>query len=357
MTQSTPHRTSSRRSGVAGSRWLLLACATALTYSVHAQGGSYRVFVTNEASGDLTVIDGSNQQAIANWRLGKRPRGIVAAPDGQHLCVAVSGSPLGGPGVDEKSLPPPDKSADGIDVVNVMTGKVERVLTGVSDPEQLAVSADGTRLYVASEDSSSLVVIRASDGKVLKRAAAGGEPEGVAVSASAKLVGVTSETSNMVTLMDSAHFQIVGRVPVGLRPRDIAFSADGGTAYVSGENDASLTVIDVMSRKTVRTVHFSEAGARPKGIAVSDADARIYVTTGRGGHVDMLFAKDLTVSASIAVGARPWGIALSPDGRYAYTANGPSNDVSVVDTHDPHVTQTIKAGKGPWGVATLATTQ
>jgi YVTN family beta-propeller protein len=71
----------------------------------------------------------------------------------------------------------------------------------------------------------------------------------------------------------------------------------------------------------------------------------------------MLFAKDLTVSASIAVGARPWGIALSPDGRYAYTANGPSNDVSVVDTHDPHVTQTIKAGKGPWGVATLATTQ
>jgi YVTN family beta-propeller protein len=234
-----------------------LACATALTYSVHAQGGSYRVFVTNEASGDLTVIDGSNQQAIANWRLGKRPRGIVAAPDGQHLYVAVSGSPLGGPGVDEKSLPPPDKSADGIDVVNVMTGKVERVLTGVSDPEQLAVSADGTRLYVASEDSSSLVVIRASDGKVLKRAAAGGEPEGVAVSASAKLVGVTSETSNMVTLMDSAHFQIVGRVPVGLRPRDIAFSADGGTAYVSGENDASLTVIDVMSRKTVRTVHFT----------------------------------------------------------------------------------------------------
>jgi len=88
-----------------------------------------------------------------------------------------------------KNRCPADKSADGIDVVNVMTGKVERVLTGVSDPEQLAVSADGTRLYVASEDSSSLVVIRASDGKVLKRAAAGGEPEGVAVSASAKLVG------------------------------------------------------------------------------------------------------------------------------------------------------------------------
>jgi YVTN family beta-propeller protein len=76
----------------------------------------------------------------------------------------------------------------------------------------------------------------------------------------------------------------------------------------------------------------------------------VYVTTGRGGHVDVLDAASLEVIASIAVGARPWGIGLSPDGGHLYTANGPSNDVSVIDTVSLSVIATIKAGEKPWGL-------
>src|SRR5262249_52315433 len=73
-----------------------------------------RLFVTNEASGDLSVIDPATQAVIATAPLGKRPRGIKASPDGKSLYVALSGSPNAGPGVDPKTLPPPDRSADGI---------------------------------------------------------------------------------------------------------------------------------------------------------------------------------------------------------------------------------------------------
>ena len=56
----------------------------------------YRVFVTNETSGDLSIIDGTTHEVIANIPLGKRPRGIHASPDGNTIYVALSGSPIAG---------------------------------------------------------------------------------------------------------------------------------------------------------------------------------------------------------------------------------------------------------------------
>src|SRR5262245_58269341 len=92
-----------------------------------------RVFVTNEASGDLTVIDASTQAVIATAPLGKRPRGIKASPDGKTLYVALSGSPSAPPGTDESKLPPPDRSADGIGEVDADTYKVRRVIHAGND--------------------------------------------------------------------------------------------------------------------------------------------------------------------------------------------------------------------------------
>ena len=53
----------------------------------------YRVYVTNEGSGDLTVIAGGTHEVLATVPLGKRPRGIEVNSDGRQLFVALSGSP------------------------------------------------------------------------------------------------------------------------------------------------------------------------------------------------------------------------------------------------------------------------
>src|SRR5690606_39229664 len=58
------------------------------------QAGSYRVLVTNERSGDLSVIDGATREVLATLPLGKRPRGLKISPDGKLLYVALSGSPI-----------------------------------------------------------------------------------------------------------------------------------------------------------------------------------------------------------------------------------------------------------------------
>src|SRR5215467_12431897 len=117
------------------------------------------LYVTNETSGDLSVIDASTLKVVTTIPLGKRPRGIVASPDGARLYVALSGSPAAPPGVDEKTLPPPDRSADGIGVVDLRAGKLLKVLPSGTDPEQVALSPDGQQIYVANEDAARASIV------------------------------------------------------------------------------------------------------------------------------------------------------------------------------------------------------
>src|ERR1041384_4850129 len=124
------------------------------------------LYVTNEQSGDLSVIDVETGMVVNTIKLGKRPRGIAASPDGTKLYVALSGSPAAGPGVDEKSLPPPDRSADGIGVVDLKAGKLLTVFKGGTDPEQVAVSRDGKTVFVANEDAGQLSMIDSENGTI-----------------------------------------------------------------------------------------------------------------------------------------------------------------------------------------------
>ncbi len=72
---------------------------------LRAESPAYVVFVSNERSGDVTVIDGDNDEVVANLMVGKRPRGIHATTDGKRVFVTLSGSPRMAPGVDENRAP------------------------------------------------------------------------------------------------------------------------------------------------------------------------------------------------------------------------------------------------------------
>src|SRR5262249_26223084 len=85
------------------------------------------LYVTNERAGTVTIIDTQSQDVVTTVALGKRPRGIAVSPDRSRVFVALSGSPIAGPGVDEKTLPPPDKGADGIGVVDTASHKLLQV--------------------------------------------------------------------------------------------------------------------------------------------------------------------------------------------------------------------------------------
>src|SRR5487761_2109036 len=283
---------------------VLLGCAR-----TEKLAGGYRVYVTNEISGDLTVIDSNSMDVVATVPLGKRPRGIHPSPDGRTIYVAVSGSPPAPPGVDESTLPPPDKNADGIAVFDVASNKVARILKGGSDPENFDVSLDGKTIYVSNEDASGVSFIDVASGEITKTVKTGEEPEGVKLTPDGKLIYSTSEGDGTVSVVDPAAGSLVTSFKVGHRPRNIVFMPDGKHGYVNAEPDGTVVLFDAVKNEVVQTI-----------------------PVGTQGEV------------------KPMGLALSPDGKTLFTANGPSNDISVVDLATRTVTKKLKGTGGPWGV-------
>ena len=324
--------------------------------SIAQSASSYRIYVTNELSGDLSIIDGQTRGVIATVPLGKRPRGLQASPDGKRLYIALSGSPIAGPGVDESTLPPADKSADGIGVFDTASNRLLNVIKGVSDPEQLAGSPNGARLYVASEDEGLAVVLGLPRGERIAGIPVGGQPEGVAVSPDGRIAYMTSESDSIVSVIDTRTNKRVGQFPSGARPRSVVFSADGTQAFVSSENDGQIAFIATRDHRPTASMKLVGDSVRPMGLAVSHDGRSLFVVTGRGGTLVKIDVPSATVQETVAVGKRPWGIALTPDERQVVTANGPSDDVSIVDVQTMKVVQKIAVGRGPWGVVVIPVT-
>lgn len=333
--------------------WLVsfaLVIFSVLSFSQES-GGHFRVYVTNERSGDLTVIDSSTLKVTATIPLGKRPRGIHASPDRRYIYMTMSGSPLAGPGVDESKLPPPDKTADGIGVFDLKQNKIVRMMQCGSDPENFDVTKDGRTLIVSNEDDAKASFCDIATGKVTKAIPVGEEPEGVKVTPDGKKVYVTSEDTGTISVIDVATAKLVKTFKVGHRPRSVAFLPDSSRAYIPAENDGAVSVVDTAKYEVIHTIALGERGViKPMAVLLSPDAKTLYVSTGRGHELFLIDTGTNRVKTSFDIGERPWGIALSPDGKTLFSANGPSNDVSVVNLTTNTVTAKIKAGNGPWGV-------
>jgi YVTN family beta-propeller protein len=345
------------------------AAGTALPPEATAAGPSgYLIFVSNEKSGDVTVIDGTTFKVQATIPVGKRPRGIHASPDGKTVYVALSGTPVGGPPQldaqgnpilkrpkddDDDDSVPSDKSADGIGVVDVARAKLTGKILAGSDPEEFALSKDGNHFYVSNEDVKTASVINIATGKLEHIIPVGQEPEGVATSPDGKRFYVTCEAGGDIYAIDTTNYTVAGHFKVAVRPRSMAFLPGSPQAFIPSESTGQLNVVDTNELKIVKVIDLP-GGSRPMSVKVSPDGTRIYVSDGRAGTITVLDARTHALIDRIAVGKRPWGIALSPDGKYLFSANGPSNDVSVVDLLTNKEIAKVKAGDSPWGITVAA---
>jgi YVTN family beta-propeller protein len=328
---------------------------------------NYQVYVSNEKSGDVTVINGGDNRVLATIPLGKRPRGVHASPDGKTVYVALTGTPVAGPpAIDAKgnaAIQRPkddddgaqaDKSADAIGVIDVAQRKLTRKISGGSDPEEFSLSADGKKLYVSNEDVKTASVIDIATGKVEHLVAVGQEPEGVATTPDGKRFYVTCEAGGEIYVIETAGYSVVGHFNVNARPRTVAFLPRSAIGFIPSEQTAELNVIDTANLKVLKVVALPP-GSRPMSVKVAVNGKRIYVSNGRAGTVSVLDSRTYELLSTIQVGVRPWGMALSPDGKFLYTANGPSNDVSVVDLETNKEIARVSAGTSPWSVAVVPT--
>src|SRR5258707_3941905 len=221
---------------------------------VRAESLDYFVYVSNERSGDISVIDGATDAVVATFKAGKRPRGIHAAPDSKRLFVTVSGSPRMAPGLDENRAPA-DKTADGLAVIDPVEHKlIDRWHIG-SDPEQFAISKDGKFAFIANEDDASALIVDLGSGQSRGKVKVSEEPEGVGVNPQNGEVYVTCEEKGEVFAIDPDQQRVVATIETGGRPRSIAFLPDGSRAYVACENGGFGVAVGATSPQMLSKNH------------------------------------------------------------------------------------------------------
>lgn len=311
-------------------RFLLVALACGIAPVVALAAPTNRIFVTNEGSNDMTVINGKTLEVEKTFAVGKRPRGVGMSPDGSELYVAIS---------DE----------DAIAVIDPVALKELRRFHAGSDPETFAVHPNGN-IYISNEDAAKATVFDPKTGRQVAEIPVGLEPEGVAISPDGTKVIVTSESTNMLHVISVPEHTIIANILVGARPRSAVFTRDGKLAYATSEISGEVKKVDMEQNKVVAVAKIADEKAKPKDVLLSKDEKKLYVAGGRADAVIVLDARTMEVLANIPVGKRVWGLAMSRDGKRVFSTDGASNTVSAIDTDTNKVLKTIPVGEMPWGI-------
>ncbi|WP_162875606.1 beta-propeller fold lactonase family protein [Sphingomonas crusticola] len=337
-------------------RSLLILSLLVLASCGRPPAASEKLFVSNERGDSVVALDPASGTVLQRISPGRRPRGLLLSPDGATLYVAISGSPIGGPGVDESRLPPADHRADGIAVIDVASGKVARVLPAGTDPETFALSPDGRTLFVSNEDQGVVSAVAVDGGRAAITTKVGNEPEGIAVTPDGARLFVACEASDHVAMLDARTLKLIKTIAIEGRPRGLLMSADGATVYASVESGGRLALISAGDGVVQKQIDLAQGDKSIKPMGMVEApDGHVFVTTGRGGMVLEVDPMRGAIVRGIArVGARPWGIGITADRKTLLTANGPSNNVTFVDRVSGKIIRHVATGEGPWGIASRA---
>ena len=289
-----------------------------------------RIFVTNERSDTISVINGTSLEVEATIAIGDRPRGIGLSPDGTELYVAVS-------------------EENKIKVVDPKSLKILREFEAGSDPETFGVHPNGN-IYISNEDDAKATVFNPNTGALIAEIRVGLEPEGVAISPKGNRVIITSESTNMLHVIKTPENTIENNILIGSRPRAAVFTQSGDIAYATAEISGEVVKVDIVNGKILKTGSTGDSKSKPKDVVLSKDEKLIYVAAGRANKVVVMNADSLEIVKAIPVGKRVWGLAISKDGKRIFTTDGVSGTVSVIDTDQNEVIKTIEVGEFPWGV-------
>ena len=191
--------------------------------------------------------------------------------------------------------------------------------------------------------SNKVTVIDTTTNKVVTTIDVGLAPAGVAVTPDGSKVYVANEAVNgTVSVIDTATNTVSATVAVGRHPVGVAVKPDGSKIYVANRGDGTVSVIDA-TNKVVATI---KVGLAPFGVAVTPDGSTVYVTN-LNNTVSVIATATNAVSATISVGNGPLGVAFTPDGSKAYVANQYDHTVSVIATASNTVVATIDVGTSP----------
>lgn len=188
----------------------------------------------------VAVISTATDTVTQRIDVGAAPRRVVFAPDGRHAYVTT---------------------ARGLVVIDTAKAEVSGHITGIPTAQSVAVSRDGTRLYVTQPDADTLWVADTARGRVIGSISAGTEPWAVTVTPDGTKVYVADMNSDSVGVYDPATGRHLADVAVGRLPGSIAVTPDGSEVWAGNIMTGTVSVISTATDTLTTTIKGGTASA------------------------------------------------------------------------------------------------
>jgi len=288
-----------------------------------------RVYVPNEVSDSVDVIDPSTGKVVGHFPVGREPQHITPSWDMTRLYVNNTAS-------------------DSLTVIDPQSGKPVQTIP-VPDPYNLYFTPDGTKAIVVAERYNRLDFRDPKTWQLIKSVPIPWSGvDHMDFSADGSYLMASTEYSGFVVKVDTRTMSYLGEVRVGGLPIDVRLAPDGSVFYVANQGRHGVSVIDPGAMKEVE---FIPTGRGAHGLQISRNTKSLYVSNRLEGTISVIDLATRVVRAKWAVGGSPDMMQISPDGRQLWASNRFHGMVTIVDTATGQVLQKIKTGTNPHGIA------
>ena len=170
----------------------------------------------------------------------------------------------------------------------IAQGPVSR-FAGPTSSQPIALDAAGSIMVVANPDTNSISLfeVGADRNRKIIEQSTGEEPNGVAISPDGTRVYVANTVAGTVSIFAVNRLRViwlrrVGDIPVGTEPYGLALTPNGKKLYVTNARSNTVSVIDTAASRVIKTI--TGVGFEPRGLAITndndenDDDELVYVT-------------------------------------------------------------------------------
>jgi len=147
--------------------------------------------------------------------------------------------------------------------------------TRYKSPDDLAISADGKRLYVVCSGSDEVLAVDTGSLVVLGSAHVGRVPRGVAITPDGTRLYVTNSWDDTVSEIDAALMKVMRKLPAGMEPTGIALDSSRRVLYVANRLSDDVSAIDLAGGTDARRL---VSGRGASYVTASADGAHVYVS-------------------------------------------------------------------------------
>jgi YVTN family beta-propeller protein len=278
-----------------------------------------RVYVSNNGSNNVSIVDGSTNAVIATTPVGSKPMGVAVNPTTNRVYVANQGS----------------------NNVSVLDGSSNAVIATIAvgtGPIEVAVNPTTNRVYVTNSQSNTASVIDGASNTVIASISFASSPLGIAVNPTTNRVYViTTGAAGVLSVIDGTSNAVITTIPSGSNSAEVAVNPATNRVYVTNTMTGTVAVIDGSTNAVITNISTGSPPVGTMGIAVNPSLNHIYATnfTPGGENVVVIDGATNTVIATLPFSGGAAAVAANPSTNRFYVANERSNTLAVAQDVAP----------------------